>query len=850
MRQERPKVAAESFWADNIDSLFSKLNSSNKGLSSGQAAQLLQSKGPQKKKSEEKDLFLFLEQFKSPISILLLIAAVLSIGLGEQIDSALILFIVFISGGLSFFQERGARNAVKAMLQVVQIYSKTLRDGKEIDVATNKIMPGDVLLFTAGDSITSDCRIIESKELFVDESILTGETFPVEKHANDIKAESPLSQRSNCLFAGTHVISGTARALTVFTDEDTQLGAITQHLTSKPPETNFERSIADFGYFLMIVTLLLVLSIFAVNLFYARPILESFMFSLALAVGLTPQLLPAIISINLATGAKKMADSKVIVKRLASIENFGSMNVLCSDKTGTLTEGTVELAGILNLDGQECDQVKLFAYLNASLETGFTNPIDAAIKKLEGIDSSRYTKLDEIPYDFIRKRLTILVKDNDKSINIIITKGAFKNVFEACTQAKASSGDVCLQAIRDHIEAKIETLSAEGKRVLGLAIKETNEDSINVQSESEMTFFGLLVFSDPPKPGIVDTIEDLKKLGVTLKVISGDNHLVAKALAGQIGFKNPKVLVSSDFKNMTSEDLAKLANDTDVFAEVEPNEKEKIILALRKAGNVVGYIGDGINDAPALHAADVGISVNNAVDVAKEAAQIIMLEHDLKVLVTGIIEGRKTFANTMKYIFMATSSNFGNMFSMAGASLFLPFLPLLPHQILLNNLLTDLPEMTIATDHVDNEMVANPMKLDVGFIRSFMLIFGTLSSIFDFITFYLLYVVMRADASVFRTGWFLESICSAAFVVLVIRTRRSMFVSRPSKYLLGATIFVVLCAVAIPFTYFGKGIGFSPLPVHFIVIMAVIVFVYGLSAEFLKHWFYKSKVKFMRAAHS
>lgn len=850
MKQGSGKVAAENFWADNLDSLFVKLNSSNKGLSTDQATKLLQSKAPQKKKSEEGDLFLFLEQFKSPISIMLLFAAVLSIGLQEQIDSALILSIVFISGGLSFYQERGARNAVNAMLQVVQICSNVLRDAKETDISINKIVPGDVLLFAAGDSIAADCRIIESKELFVDESTLTGETFPVEKHADEIKIESPLSQRSNCLFSGTHVISGTAKALCVFTGEDTQLGKVTQRLANKPPETNFERSIAEFGYFLMLVTLVLVLSIFAVNLFYARPFLESFMFSLALAVGLTPQLLPAIISINLATGAKKMADSKVIVKRLASIENFGSMNVLCSDKTGTLTEGTVELAGILNLDGQECEQVKLFAYLNASMETGFTNPIDAAIKKLEGIDSSQFTKLDEIPYDFIRKRLTILAKDKDKSCNIMITKGAFKNVFEACSQAKTSSGDVSLQAMRYEIEAKIEKLSAEGKRVLGLAIKETTETKISIQSETEMTFVGLLVFSDPPKPGIADTIEDLKKLGVTLKVISGDNHLVAKALAGQIGFKNPKILVSQDFKNLSPEDLAKLANDTDVFAEVEPNEKERIILALRKAGNVVGYIGDGINDAPALHAADVGISVNNAVDVAKEAAQLIMLEHDLKVLVTGIIEGRKTFANTMKYIFMATSSNFGNMFSMAGASLFLPFLPLLPHQLLLNNLLTDLPEMTIATDHVDDEMVANPMKLDVGFIRSFMLIFGTLSSIFDFITFYLLYVVMKADASVFRTGWFLESICSAAFIVLVIRTRRSMLVSRPSKYLLGATIFVILCAVTIPFTSFGKIIGFSPLPLHFILIMAVIVLAYGLSAEFLKHWFYKSKVKFMRATHS
>lgn len=832
-------MSAADILADEIETLYSRLHSSSAGLSSTQAHANLTSQSPKKKHSEESDLFLFLQQFKSPISVLLLIAATLSIFLGENIDSLLILSIVFVSGALSFWQERGARNAVKAMLQMVQVYCKVIRDGKSCDVAANEIVPGDIIIFTAGDTIPADCRIIESKEIFVDESALTGETFPVEKHAGVLASPLPLSQRSNILFAGTHIISGTAKAISVLVGDDTELGKVTDRLASKPPETNFEQSIAQFGYFLMKVTLFLVLIIFMMNLFHHRPLLESFMFSLAIAVGLTPQLLPAIISINLATGAKKMVDSKVIVKRLASIESFGSMNVLCSDKTGTLTEGTVELSGIFDLEGNSSAEVKKLAFLNATMETGFTNPIDAAIKKLEGIDVSQFEKLDEIPYDFIRKRLTILVRDKEKNTSTIITKGAFKNVFNVCSKARVLTKEVDLNEVKSKIEKDIEKLSAEGKRVLGIAIKETGDTKINTSSEYDLTFVGLLVFSDPPKPGISQTIEQLKSLGVTLKIISGDNQLVAKALASQIGFTNPRVLACDEFKHMNEEELAALANSTDVFAEVEPNEKEKIILALRKAGNVVGYVGDGINDAPALHAADVGISVNNAVDVAKDAAQLIMLEHDLQVLVTGIKEGRKTFANTLKYIFMATSANFGNMFSMAGASLILPFLPLLPHQILLNNLLTDLPEMTIATDNVDEEMVLKPMKLDVAYIRSFMIVFGCLSSVFDYITFFFLYSVMKAEPSTFRSGWFLESICSAALIVLVIRTRRSIFVSRPSIYLLGATITVIVCAITIPDSTFGKIVGFSPLPLKFVLAMAAIVLIYSITAELLKFWFYK-----------
>jgi len=620
---------------------------------------------------------------------------------------------------------------------------------------------------------------------------------------------------------------------------DTEFGAVADRLKLRPPETDFERGVRRFGYLLMEVTLLLVIGIFAFNVYLHRPVLDSFLFSMALAVGLTPQLLPAIVSINLAQGARRMCEHKVIVKRLAAIENFGSMDVLCTDKTGTITEGVVTLQSVTDLGGQESDLALRYAYLNASFQTGFSSPIDEAIRKHGPIDIAAWKKLDEVPYDFLRKRLSVLAAGPEGTV--MITKGALAQVLEVCTTAESEAGaPVPLASVRARIDARFAEYSASGQRTLGLACKKLGgETRIGKESESDMSFLGFILFADPPKPGIEATIGRLRALGVSLKVITGDNALVAATVARKIGLGDAPVLSGHELAAMSDGALLNRVGQVDVFAEVEPNQKERLILALRKAGHVVGYMGDGINDASALHAADVGLSVEGAVDVAKQVADIVLLEKNLDVLIEGVREGRITFANTLKYVVMATSANFGNMFSMAGASLLLPFLPLLPKQILLTNLLTDLPEMTIASDNMDAEMLARPRRWDIGFIRSFMLTFGVLSSVFDYLTFGALLYILHADTEQFRTGWFVESVLSAALVVLVVRSRHPFFRSRPGTHLMLATLGVVVATLVLPFLPVAPLLGMTPLPLSFLALLGLIVVMYIASAELAKRVFYR-----------
>ena len=538
-----------------------------------------------------------------------------------------------------------------------------------------------------------------------------------------------------------------------------------------------------------------------------------------------------------------MAGKKVIVKRLASIENFGSMNVLCSDKTGTLTDGIVKVESALDVNGTASDRVFLYAYLNAFYETGFTNPIDEAIRIFKQIDTSEYQKKDEIPYDFLRKRLSIVFSHANETI--MVTKGALSNITEVCSSAETSEGTVVeFGTVKDQIQKHFEEFSNQGYRTLGIAYKKLSSGSlIKKYDEVDMTFLGFLTLFDPPKENISGTIDDLRKLGVSLKIITGDNHLVAASLSIKMGLNNTKIITGSDIRQMSDEALLRTIANVDVFAEIEPNQKERIIIAIRKAGNVVGYMGDGINDASALHAADVGISVDTAADVAKDAADIVLLEKDLGVLVEGVREGRTTFANTLKYVFMATSANFGNMFSMAGVSLFIPFLPLLPKQILLTNLLTDFPEMAIATDNVDDEMINYPRRWDIKAIRKFMITFGLVSSIFDYLTFGLLLIILKANEGQFRTGWFVESVISASMIVLVIRSRKPFFRSKPGKYLLIATLSIAILTLILPFTPLGDIFGFSPLSLLTYLYLSVIVVIYIFAAEITKRIFYK-RVKF------
>lgn len=840
-----PTDKKPAFWSIPVSEMLEELQTTSEGLKGSESSERLKKYGANilRPKKSSDALKILLSQFKSPITLILLFAAGLAFFLHEPTDTIIITAIILISSLLGFWQEKGAANAFEKLVSVVQIKEAVIRDGREAEVPVEEIVPGDIIILKAGDMIPADCLILESNDLFVSESTLTGESYPVEKSVGALKAEIPLAQRINSLWMGTSVVSGSGKALAVFTGKETEFGKISETLKLRPPKTEFEEGVSHFGYFLMEVTMLMVVAIFAINVYLQRPVLDSFLFSLALAVGLTPQLLPAIISVNLSHGAREMAQNKVIVKRLASIENLGSMNLLCSDKTGTLTEGELQLHSFQDLKGDQNEKVLLYASLNAYYQKGFENPIDRAILSHNKIDLAQYEKLDEIPYDFIRKRLSILVSKS--GTNLMITKGALPNILEVCSLAETKpEKTVDISKVKEQIEKQFEEFSEKGLRTLGVAYREMGQqETIKKEQETGMTFLGFLFFFDPPKQDISKTIQNMEQLGISLKIITGDNKFVAASISRDIGLKNSKVLTGSELDKMSSEALMRQVNDTDFFAEIEPNQKERIILALKKSGNVVGYMGDGINDASALHAADVGISVDSAADVAKDAADIVLMEKNLDALVEGVKGGRKTFANTLKYVFMATSANFGNMFSMAGASLFLPFLPLLPTQILLTNLLTDFPEMTIATDSVDREMIEKPRRWDIGFIRKFMMVFGLTSSVFDYLTFGVLLLILPDKIEQFRTGWFVESVISASMIVLVIRSRKPFFRSRPGKYLLAATLLIVGLTLCLPLTPFAEPFGFKPIPISVILVIGVIIALYILTAEVIKKIFYK-RVKF------
>lgn len=836
---DRPR--SDAFWSPPERELLAALGTDERGLASASAEERRERFGPNALRPRERatDLELLLAQFGNPIVLLLLAAAALSFALRQHIDSAIVFAIVLASGLLGFFQERNAAHAVEKLLATVEVRASVVRDGTARELPVTAIVPGDIVLLGGGDLVPGDCRLLESKDLFVDEAAVTGETYPAEKAPAALPPDTTLVKRSNALWLGTHVVSGTGRAVVVRTGVRTELGRISERLRSRPPETEFERGVSRFGHLLLELTLLFVLAIFALNVYFARPVLESLLFAVALAVGLTPQLLPAIISVNLAHGATRMAERRVIVKRLSSIENFGSMSVLCTDKTGTITESVVSLASARDAEGRESDRVVALARVTSVLHTGFANPIDDALRMLAADEEGAWRKLDEVPYDFSRKRMSVLAEKGGE--RLLVVKGQLRRLLDACTRAETAAGPVAIDTVRDRVVRDHDALAGDGFRVLGVAARRMDgRDAITREDERDLDFVGMLVFAAPTKPGIAETVGRLRARGIVLKIVTGDARAVTAHVARELGIAADRVATGAELDRTSDAALPMLATRVDLFAELEPHHKERLVLALRKAGQVVGFLGDGINDAPALHSADVGISVQGAVDVAKEAADIVLLDNDLRVLLAGVEEGRATFANTLKYVFMATSANFGNMFSMAGVSLLLPFLPLLPKQVLLTNLLTDLPEMTIATDRVDPELVARPRRWDLGFIRRFMLVFGLVSSIFDYATFAALLVVLRAGEREFRTGWFVESVVSASLVVLVIRTRRAFVRSRPGKWLVLATAFVVLATAALPFTPVAAVFGFVPLPPSFLAMLAAIVVAYMATAEVAKRLFYRS----------
>jgi P-type Mg2+ transporter len=841
----------EQYWSKPSADLLASLHSTADGLSAEEAGRRLAQFGANVLQARKKTTAwgVFLNQFKSPIILILVFATVVSALLKDWVDAIIILAIVLGSALLSFFQEYNASTAAEKLRAQVTVKATVLRDGQAKQVPAEEVVPGDVVQLSAGSLVPADGMLLDARDFFVNQAVLTGETFPVEKSPGAVAPGASLSQRTNCAFMGTNVRSGSARFLVVRTGAATSFGQIAKKLTLRPPETEFEHGVRRLGYLLSEVMFVLVLAVFAANVFFKKPVLDSLLFSMALAVGLTPQLLPAIINVNLSKGSQAMAKGGVIVRRLAMIENFGSMDVLCTDKTGTLTLGVVQLDGALDVSGQPSDRVSRLAYLNAHFQTGLANPLDEAILAHAQPDISGVEKVDEIPYDFVRKRLSVVVREPGGP-PVLISKGALDNVLAICSQVHVGEGSTLLDdARRAEIQVRFSAWSEQGYRVLGVAARQgMDEARIYTRDDEEgMTFFGFLLFFDPPKPGVTETIADLEELGVKLKIITGDNRLVALHTARSVGLEVTGVLTGAELHDLRDEALWQAVERTNLFSEVDPNEKERIILALRKRGHVVGYMGDGINDAPALHAADVGISVDTAVDVAKEAADFVLIQqdpsqgsgHSLAVLHEGIVQGRRTFANTLKYVFMATSANFGNMFSMAGASLFLPFLPMLPKQILLMNFLTDLPEMTIASDNVDDVFVRQPHRWDIRFIRRFMLVFGPLSSVFDYLTFGLLFWLLRAGEVEFHTGWFVESVVSAALVVMVLRTRLPLGRSRPGRALLSVTAGMLLVTVLLPYTPLAGPLGFQPLPPLYLLAIATIVIAYLAATELVKHWFYR-----------
>jgi P-type Mg2+ transporter len=842
---ERHVGAPPAYWSVAPDRLLAVLHSEAGGLSGRAAARRLKRFGPNTvgETAHPSGLRLFLGQFANPLIVILVAAALTSAVLKDWTDSIIILLIVIGSGILSFAQEYRASRAVEELRARVRITCAVLREGHSEVVASRNVVPGDIVLLSAGNLVPADGVLLEAKDFFVSQAALTGESFPTEKTPASVAEAATLAERSNCVFMGTSVRSGTARMLVVQTGMQTVFGSIADRLRQRPPETEFERGIKRYGYLLMRVMLVMALMVFAANIFLHRPPVDSLLFAIALAVGMSPELLPAIVTITLSQGARQMAARGVIVRRLSSIENLGSMDILCTDKTGTLTEGVLDLDAALDIDGQQSAEAMQAASLNASLQTGLANPLDEAIvakARQNGFDTGSYRKLDEIPYDFMRKRLSVLVEGPGLPGGpTLITKGALDSVLEVCDrERRGGTAQPLDQDRRDQIARLFAQYSQQGYRVLGIACKPMPAKTCARADEQALIFIGFLLFLDPPKAGVQGTLADLLQLGIRVKVITGDNPLVAAHVAQAVGMTAPQIATGRELKDVGDEAVWHIAERTDIFAEIDPNQKERIVRALQKRGHAVGFLGDGINDAPALHAADVGISVDQAVDVAKEAADFVLLERDLDVLRQGVEQGRRTFANTLKYIAITTSANFGNMISMAAASLLLPFLPLLAKQILLNNFLSDIPAMAIAGDNVDPELVKSPRRWDIASLRRFMVIFGSISSLFDFVTFGVLLFVFNAGAGLFRTGWFVESLMTELVIIAVIRTYRPFYRSRPGRLLWMSIAAMVALTVALPYLPGLALFDFVPLPAPVMAAMLLITLLYVGASELGKRLIY------------
>jgi P-type Mg2+ transporter len=823
-----PSAQSGEPWNAPLDALFAALTSSAKGLSAIEAEARLARFGPNNAmEHRQRPLWRqIVDRLANPLVLILLFASALSAWTGAYSSFAIIVVIITLSVALDVFQQVRAEGTVEALRRSVALTAQAMRDGLLETVTLEKLVPGDIVQLVAGDIVPADCRMLEGRDFFVNQALLTGESYPVEKRAED--APMPVSDAgsaSGWLFMGTSVISGTCQALVCRTGRKTQFGGIAGDLVSKRPRDAFERGIQQFGYLMLRLTIFLVLFVLAANLAFQRPLLESLLFAIALAVGLTPELLPMVVTVTLAKGAARMAKQQVIVKRLAAVHDLGAMDVLCTDKTGTLTESRVELIRAIGVDGNSSDEVFRLAFLNSSFESGIKSPLDAAVLAFQFLDVTAWHKIDEVPFDFERRRVSVLVDDGQN--RLLTVKGAPEDLIQLSSTMRtpAAGTDQGVPVDRAMLLARFEQLGQEGFRALGIAVKRVDQTCASVArtDETDLTFVGFAVFVDPPKPDAAAAIRNLVAAGVDVKILTGDNERITVHICQQIGVPVTGVLSGPELSTLSPEALKARLAVVNLFCRVTPQQKQQVLLALKQSGKVVGFLGDGINDASALHAADVGISVDTGADVAKAAADLVLLQHDLSAIHSGVLEGRRTVENVTKYILMGASSNLGNMISMAAAALFLPFLPMLPTQVLLNNLLYDFSEIGVPFDTVDPEALEKPAHWDLAKIVRYMLILGPVSSLFDFLTFAALYFLYNAHAGLFQTGWFMESLATQSLVIFVIRTRGLPWLSRPHPILTVLTLTAVSIGMAIPLTPLGPTLGFVTPPPSFALFLIAAV---------------------------
>lgn len=787
--------------------------------------------------------FELLTLFVNPLVIILLIASIASAILGQRVDAGIIVVVVLLGITINFVQTYRSQRAIERLREHVSLTATVLRDGQWQEVKRHDVVPGDLVRLSAGDLVPADAQLLEARDLYVQQAALTGESMPAEKEARPgDKGIEGTPEALDRVFLGTSVVSGMGIARIVATGPRTMFGDIAKRLVVRPEETEFERGLRHFGMLIMRAVFFLVLFILIVRVAMHKDAFESFVFAVALAVGLTPEFLPMITSVTLARGAVRMAREQVVVKHLPAIQNFGSIDVFCSDKTGTLTKGEMTLTSSVDARGQPSEHPLALAFLNSKFETGIRSPLDTAILKSERHEMDGYRKCDEIPFDFNRRRLSIVVERDGANAagRMLITKGAPEGIldlcdsFEAGAETRARSPEALESAGKQYQE-----LCSQGFRVLAVAYRDVQtHDGYSAQDEHSLILAGFLAFADPPREDAAASVAAMKRDGVQVKILTGDNELVARHVCTQVGLDNSIVALGDEIEQMSDTALGHVAEQATIFARVSPMQKLRIIQALKHRGHVVGYMGDGINDAPSLHAADVGISVATAVDVARDAADIILLQTGLGILHRGIIEGRRASANVLKYLLMGTSSNFGNMFSMAGASLFLPFLPMLSTQILLNNFLYDAAQITIPSDNVDASYTRSPQRWDMRLIRNFMIFIGPISSIYDFLTFYVLLHFFHASEPLFHTGWFVESLATQTLVLFVIRTMGSPFRSRPSAPLAITTILIVVIGMILPFSPLANILGFTPLPAPYFSFLAISTLTYLFLVEVAKRRFF------------